>query len=181
MILKLIGIFWLGAAALGATTLSLVTVFEPITLHGTDADEAGDGVGEGLQATVIPRRMVLSGAFPEALVEAIPTPHELASNDPGYTVGEVNLLVLCSVGLAAEIVDHELRVEVDVGSMSVPAQLRLTERQVVELAIVAIRKTLEAYQKPQAGRLAVKIAITGAEGPRAALAELGCDFGIEGG
>ena len=181
---RLLGILWFGATALGATTLSLVTVFEPVTLHGTDVDdvdEAGAEDGAGVQATVIGRSMVLSGAFPEVLVEAIAMPHQLPSNDPGYDVDEANLLVLCQIGIAAEMVEGELRVELDVAKLDVPAKLGLTAEQAVKLAVVAIRKTLETYQKVQPQRLEVNIAITGAEPPREELVKLACRFGIEGG
>ncbi|MCH7227443.1 hypothetical protein [Haloferula sp. A504] len=164
----------------GATTISVVPIYEPITLHGTDVDEAISEIGEALQATVMPRPMALSGAFPETLVEAVRTTHELPGNDPNYTVDEVNLLVLCRVGVAAEIVDQKLEVSLDVGEMVVPEGIDLTERQVIRLAIVAIRKTLEVYQEPQPDRLEVKIAIVGAGDQREGLGELACHFEIEG-
>jgi hypothetical protein len=164
----------------GATTISVVPIYEPITLHGTDVDEAISEIGEALQATVMPRPMALSGAFPETLVEAVRTPHQLPGNDPNYTVDEVNLLVLCRVGVAAEIVDQKLEVSLDVGEMVVPEGIDLTERQVIRLAIVAIRKTLEVYQEPQPDRLEVRIAIVGAGDQREGLGELACHFEIEG-
>ena len=178
---RLFGILCFGATVLGATTLSLVTVFEPVTLRGTDVDDADEEHGEGLQATVIARPMVLSGAFPEVIVEAISMPHELPSNDPGYDVAEANLLVLCQIGIAAEMVDGGMRATLDVGNLSVPAELGLTEVQVVGLAVSAIRKTLENYQKQQPQPLPVKISISGAEPPREELGKLACEFEIRGG
>lgn len=180
MILRILGVLGLGMVALGATTLSVVPIFEPITLHGTDVDEAVSETGEALQATVIARPMALSGAFPETLVDAVRTAHRLPTNDPNYGVTEVNLLVLCRVGVAAEIVDQKLRVRLDVADMEIPEGIDLTERQVIKLAIVAIRKTLEAYQKPQPDHLDVAISILGAEGERQGLEELECRFEIEG-
>jgi hypothetical protein len=108
-------------------------------------------------------------------------PHELPSNDPGYDVPEANLLVLCRIGVAAEVVDRELRVTFDVGTLEVPATLGLSGEQALKLAIAAVRRTLETYQKDQPHRLAVKIAIRGAEPPREELGKLACEFGIDGG
>lgn len=173
----------LGASCLTGTgtTISVVPVFEPVTLRGSDVDEAVSETGEALQAAVVSRPMALSGAFPETLVDAIRTPHQLPTNDPNYVIDEVNLLVLCRVGIAAEIVDEVLKVELDVGGILIPEGIDLTERQVLKLAIVAVRKTLEAYQLPQQDRLKVRIVISRAAGERIALRELECEFEIKGG
>lgn len=180
MILKILALVLGGFSLVGATTISVVPIYEPITLHGTDVDEAISEIGEALQATVLPRPMALSGAFPETLVEAVRTTHRLPGNDPNYAVDEVNLMVLCRVGVSAEIVEQELRVALDVGEMAIPEEIDLTERQVVRLAIVAIRKTLEVYQEPQPDRLKVKVSIVGAGEERKGLGELACRFEIEG-
>ena len=56
-----------------ATTISVVPVYEPISLHGSDVDDIISDTGEALQATVLSRPMALTGAFPEDLVAAIRT------------------------------------------------------------------------------------------------------------
>ncbi len=180
MLLKSLSVLSFGVFTLGATTISVVPIHEPVSLHGTDVDEAVSETGEALQATVISRPMALSGAFPETLVEAVRTPHRLPTNDPNYAVEEVNLLVMCRVGVAAEIVDGELQVGLDVAEMAIPEGIDLTERQVIKLAIVAVRKTLEAYQEPQPDRLVVAVSIIGAGEGRESLSELDCRFEIEG-
>jgi hypothetical protein len=169
------------AGLVSGTTLSVVPVFEPISLRGTDVDGGFTDIGEALQATVVSRPMALSGAFPETLVEAIRTSHRLPSNDPEYAPREANLLVLCRVTLAAEMVGRELHVGLDVSRMEVPEGVDLTDRQVVKLAIVAIRKTLEIYQSPQPEMLPVVFRVVGAPPDKASLAELGCSFEIAGG
>ena len=180
MISKVLALIASGISLVAATTISVVPIYEPITLHGTDVDEAISEIGEALQATVLPRPMALSGAFPETLVEAVRTSHRLPGNDPNYTVDEVNLMVLCRVGVTAEIVDQKLQVALDVSEMVIPEEIDLTERQVIRLAIVAIRKTLEVYQEPQPDRLEVAISIVGADEGREGLGELACRFEIEG-
>ena len=62
------------AAACFATTITVVPIYEPLSLHGTDADGDLSDVGEALRATVMPRPMALSGAFPETLVDSIRSP-----------------------------------------------------------------------------------------------------------
>ena len=86
---------FLGATAI-ASTITIVPVFEPISLHGTDGDEAISEIGAALQASVMSRPMALTGAFPEVLVDAIRSPHLIPTNHPNYKVEEANLLVLCN-------------------------------------------------------------------------------------
>ena len=91
----------LASAAL-ATTITVVPIFEPLSLHGTDGDEAISEIGGTLQASVMSRPMALTGAFPEVLVDAIRNPHLIPTNNPNYKVQEANLLVLCNIGINAE-------------------------------------------------------------------------------
>ncbi|HEY8961360.1 MAG TPA: hypothetical protein VIM57_04080, partial [Luteolibacter sp.] len=80
-------------ASAQATTITVVPVFEPLSLHGTDVDEVIAETGEALQATVMPRPMALTGAFPEVLIESIRSPHKIPTNNPNYKTTEANLLV----------------------------------------------------------------------------------------
>lgn len=178
--MKVLILLVFSALLASATTISVIPVFVPITLHGTDVDGSVDEIGEALQATVLSRPMALSGAFPEALIEAVKTPHRLPSNDPNYTVDEVNLLILCHVKVAAELTAEKLLIELDVTELKVPAEVDLTKRQVVRLAIVAIRKTLDAYQKPQTDDLKVKISIANKDDPTDPIKDLGSEFIVEG-
>lgn len=163
------------------TTLSVVSVFEPLSMHGTDVDAGITDTGEALQATVESRPMALTGAMPEVLVEAIRTPHRFPSNNPNYKVEEVNLLVVCRIGISAEIEEEGLRVALDVSGLTVPEPVDLTARQVIKLALVAIRKTLEAYQRPQIQPLKVRVVIEGTDEGSASLADLATVYTLEGG
>lgn len=165
---------------LAATTISVVPVFEPISLHDTDVDEVITDTGEALQATVISRPMALTGAFPETLIESIRTPHKLPNNNPNYDVEEVNLLVLCNIGISAELTDDGLTVKFDVAKLSIPEGVDLTVRQVLKLGIVAVRKTLEIYQTPQPDPLVVKIRIVGTDEGTVSLTDLDSEFELEG-
>lgn len=161
-----------------ATTIMVVPVFEPLSLHGTDGDEAISDTGEALQACVMSRPKALTGAMPEVLVESIRSPHLIPSNNPNYTVQEANLLVLANIGINAELTPAGLTITLDVAQLSIPPEVDLTARQILKLAIVALRKTLEDYQRPQAHPLAVTLVIAGAVDDRAGLGDLAADFTI---
>ena len=159
-----------------ATTISVVPVYEPISLHGTDVDDIISDTGEALQATVLARPMALTGAFPEDLVLAIRTPHQLPTNNPNYKVTETNLLVLCNVGISAETTGEGLLVSLDVSKLSIPAEVDLTSRQLLKLTLVALQRTLEVYQSPQTEPLKVVITIDGTTENNASLKDIGATF-----
>jgi hypothetical protein len=169
----------LGVSAI-ASTITVKAVYEPISLHGTDGDEAISDVGAALQASVMPRPRALTGAFPEVLVDAIRSPHQIPTNSPNYKVQEANLLVLCNVGIGAEMTGGTLTVRLDVSGLAIPAEVDLTTRQILNLAIIALKKTLEDYQREQSQGLPVELLIVGAEGPKAGLLDLGAKFTIPG-
>ena len=154
----------------------VVPIFEPLSLHGTDGDEAITDIGEALQASVMARPMALTGAFPEVLVDAIRTPHSIPTNNPNYQVKEVNLLVLCDVGIDGRMTEEGLVVTFNIAKLSIPADVDLTSRQVLKLAMIALRKTLEQYHGPQPDPLKVKVAIEGADDAKASLMDLGTSF-----
>lgn len=162
-----------------ATTISVVPIHEPISLHGTDVDDIISETGEALQATVLARPMALTGAFPEVLVESIRTPHKLPTNNPNYTVEEANLLVLCNVGIGAELTDEGLLVKIDVSELSIPQEVDITSRQLLRLTLVALRRTLEEYHRPQTDPLNVIVAITGTSENNASLMDLQVTFTLE--
>ncbi len=164
--------------ALPASTITVVPVYEPLSLHGTDGDEAISEIGEALQAAVCPRPMAMTGAFPEVLVDAIRTPHAFPTNHPNYDVKEANLLVLCDVGISGEMTEEGLLVRLDVGKLSIPPEVDLTSRQVLRLAIVALRKTLEEYQAPQLQPLTVTVEVEGTDEGKAGLRDLGVTFEV---
>lgn len=178
--MKIIALLAVLACPLAATTISVVPIFEPISLHDTDVDEVITDTGEALQATVISRPMALTGAFPETLIESIRSPHRLPSNNPNYKVEEANLLVLCNIGIAAEVSDEGLKVKFDVAKLSIPDGVDLTVRQVLKLGIVAVRKTLEIYQAPQSDPLLVRIRIVGTDEGTVSLTDLDSEFELEG-
>ena len=177
---------WLAFCLLGgfltsatfASTIMVVPIFEPLSLHGTDGDEAISEIGAALQASVMPRPMALTGAFPEVLVDAIRSPHLIPTNNPNYKVQETNLLVLCNVGISGEMIEGVLTVRLDVAQLAIPADVDLTTRQILNLAIIALRKTLDQYQRPQTQPLQVSVIIDGTDDAKASLRDLGTKFVI---
>jgi len=178
--MRIAALFLSCVAPLAATTIQVVPVYEPLSLHGTDVDDAITETGEALQATVMPRPMALSGAIPEDLVMAIARPHRLPSNDPRYKVVEANLLVLCGIAVDAELTRDGLRVGLDISRLSIPEEVDLTVRQLLKLAIVAVRKTLEVYQEPQRDPLRVSLRIAGTDEGTESLRDLDVEFTLEG-
>lgn len=65
MRILLLSLFLAGFTGLcaSATTITVVPIFEPLSLHGTDGDEAISEIGAALQASVMPRPMALTGAL----------------------------------------------------------------------------------------------------------------------
>lgn len=171
---------WLLCGGLSASTIMMVPIFEPLSLHGTDGDEAISAIGEALQAAVMSRPMALTGAFPENLVDAIRTPHLIPTNHPNYKVQEANLLVLCNIGISGEITDGVLTVKLNVAELVIPPEVDLTTRQILKLAIIALRKTLDDYQHPQTQALNVVVLIDGTDDAKASLHDLGVKFTING-
>lgn len=159
-----------------ATTISVVPIYEPLTLHGTDTGDIITDIGEALQATVMPRPMALTGAIPEALVEAIRTPHTIPTNSPNYNVKEANLLVLCNLSLAAKMEADGMLVTLDVSKLRIPDDIDMTSRQLIRITFAALQKTLEEYQRQQNQPLHVQIKIEGTTEKNATLKELEATF-----
>lgn len=159
-----------------ASTISIIPIHEPLSLHGTDVDDIITDIGEALRATVMPRPMALSGAFPEVLVEAIRTPHPVPSNSENYKVLEANLLVLCNVGISAEMTDEGLTVNFDISKLDIPQEVDITSRQLLKLTFVALQKTLEPYQVQQTEPLHVDVKIIGTTEDNESLKDLQATF-----
>jgi hypothetical protein len=164
--------------AASASTITVVPIYEPLSLHGTDGDEAISDVGEALQASVMARPMALTGAFPEVLIDSIKSPHQVPTNNPNYKVVEANLLVICDILIGGKMTEDGLLVSLDITNLTIPPEVDLTSRQVLKLALIAVRKTLEEYQRPQTQPLKVTVEIDGAVEGKASLADLGVKFTI---
>jgi len=165
----------------GASTITVASVHEPLSLHGADNDEVTTEVGEALQACVLARPMALTGDFPETLVRSIRTPHTFPSNNPNYQVREANLLILSGITLDAQSTEQGLVVRIACHNMNIPPEVDLTARQILRLTTVAIRKTLEDYQKIQTELLRVHLIIEASGEAKTHLEALGTTFQIPGG
>lgn len=164
-----------------ATVIDVVSIHQPLSLHGSDVDDEVDDTGESLQAAIHSRPMAMTGAFPEVLVEAIAMPHQLPTNNPNYAIKEVNLLVLCGLKVSAEMDDSgELQVEINVANFAIPEDVDLTARQVLKLVSGSVRKTLAEYNGNQKDELRVLLRIVGTNESNRSLEDLGARYKIPG-
>jgi hypothetical protein len=161
-----------------ATTLEVLSVYQPLSLHGTDIDHEFEG--EAIQAQIFSTPFVLSGAMPENLVAAIAKPHRL----PGpvnYDIKESNLLVLYQVGLEAHFSEQDiLIVTFDLSKMSAPDKVELPIRTVLRLSIAALKKSLSEYHHAENEDLKVRVEITGTNEKNQTLKDLDGSFTIKG-
>ena len=155
-----------------AITIEVVRVFQPISLHGTDgAGDVEDGE-QVLQAAVMSRPVALAGAIPEDLVKAVAAPCRIPTNTPAYEVVESNLLLLCGIDLGVDMLQERLLVTLDVSQLKIPEEVDLTARQVLNLTIRAVRKTLEGYYAHGGEKLLWEVRITGTGEATASLKDL---------
>ena len=161
-----------------ATTILVTPIFEPLSLHETDGDEAVSQTGDALQACVMSRPHAITGAVPEDLVHAIRRSHKIPSNNDNYQVQEANLLMLTGITVLAHKEGRTLNVRLNVANMNIPSEVDLTSSQILRLTIVAVRKTLEVYQADQGKTLPVKLMIEGTNELNAGLKDLNAEFTI---
>lgn len=128
-----------------AVTKEVVRVFCPASYHDTDSASEYGVQGDLVQAAVMDRPMVLSGAFPEDLVKAVFAPLRLPSNNPTYEVEEANLLVLCELAVQAEREGESLEVVIDCAQLQIPEVVELSAQQVLSMAVESLRRTLRLY------------------------------------
>jgi hypothetical protein len=161
-----------------ATTIMVVPIFEPLSLHGTDGDEAISDTGEALQACVMSRPMAMTGAFPEVLVDAIRSPHLVPTNNPNYKVQETNLLVLANIGISGEMTVEGLTVRLDVSQLAIPRMsISPPARSSSSPSSRSARPSMST--RPEQDKpLAVTLVIEGADENKANLRDLGAQFVI---
>ncbi len=160
-----------------AVTLEVVELYQPLSLHRTDG--VGETLGEEdpVQAGVFARPYAVTGAMPEDLVKAVAAPHRIATNSEGYEVEDANLLNLCGVALSSEMKVNRLLVRFDMGNFKLPEDLDLTARQVIQLSIIAVERTLRSYFRNFKDEvLSVSIGIIGTTDGNQSLKELAKRF-----
>ncbi len=160
-----------------AVTLEVVELYQPLSLHRTDG--VGETLGEEdpVQAGVFARPYAVTGAMPEDLVKAVAAPHRIATNSEGYEVEDANLLNLCGVALSSEMKVNRLLVRFDMGNFKLPEDLDLTARQVIQLSIIAVERTLRSYFRNFKDEvLSVSIGIIGTTDGNESLKELAKRF-----
>ena len=175
---KITALFLASITLAGATTLDVLRVYQPLSLHGTDVDH--DFEGQPVAARIFARPMVLSGAMPENLVAAIATPHRMPSTF-NYDVKECNLLTLYGVDVTGSMVDSgELVVAFNLAKVKIPEGVELPLRTVLKLSIKALKQTLSEYHHVENKPMKVKITITGTTAKNISLGDLAERFVVTG-
>lgn len=128
-----------------AITKEVVRVFQPISYHDTDSVTEYGVKGELVQAAVLARQVVLSGAFPEDLIHAVAMPFSFATNNATYEVEEANLLLLCGIDFEVELQNELLEVTIDCSELSIPEAVELSPQQILQMTIESIRRTVRIY------------------------------------
>lgn len=143
------------------------------SLHGTDIGE--DFKGEAIQVRISQFPVVVVGALPESLIDAVAAPHKMPGPD-SYKVPEVNLLVLCGIELTPEMTADSFEVTFDLSKLNIPEEVELSIRTVLELSIKSVRETLNTFYLESQSAQLVKIEITGTNPKNATLKNLATEF-----
>jgi hypothetical protein len=125
---------------------SLVQVYQPTSLLGTEGEDDPLGTGEWMAATIVSRPVIIGGAFPESPVYAVSLPHRIAGATEGFPQ-ESNLIVIVGGKVHAEWGESEHRIIADFSKATVPENLGVTLIQVMKLTAVCLQKTLGAEQE----------------------------------
>jgi hypothetical protein len=127
---------------------SLMQVYQPTSLLGTEMDGDPLGTGESICATIVSRPVLVGGAFPESPVDAISLPHRIAGAGKNFP-DESNLIVMVGGRVHAECGDKEHRIIADFSKAKVPENLGVTLLQVMKLTALCLNKTLgKEHERP---------------------------------
>ncbi|MDQ8189503.1 hypothetical protein [Roseibacillus persicicus] len=177
--MKVIFLSLLMLGSVSGVTKEVVRVFQPVSYHDTDSASEYGVKGQLVQAAVVDRPVVLSGAFPEDLVKSVAMPHRLPTNNPTYEVEEVNLLLICGLALEVTRSENSIEVVLDCAGLKVPETVELTPRQIISMTIEAIRRTLRVYYQEGAhDTFECHLTLSGLAEEHAKLAELKADFQV---
>jgi len=129
-----------------ASTIELARIFSPLTLVDTGTASNLQQDGEPLPVAIMERPIAISGRVPEALIEAVAIPFAIDTNQPQlYQVSEANLIALCGVEIEAFIDEaDDLNIKLIMPSKEAVQDIDITLKQLVELILMSIEKTLSA-------------------------------------
>lgn len=150
--MKMLLITLLLANLASGVTREVVQVFQPLSFHFTDTAAEFGPKGDLVQANVISRPMVLSGAFPEDLAKAVTMSCRLDSNNPTYDIEEVNLAKLCGLTLEASRLEETVEIVIDCSKAKVPEEIEVGLDVVLQMMVECIRRTLRVYYQESGHR-----------------------------
>lgn len=127
---------------------SLIEVYQPTSLLGTELDGDPLGTGEWICATIVSRPVIIGGAFPEDPVHAVSLPHKIAGAPDGFP-RESNLIVLAGGNVHAKWGQSEDQIIADFSKAMVPENLGVTLIQVMKMTALCLQETLGTqHEKP---------------------------------
>lgn len=137
---------------------SLMQIYQPTSLLGTELDGDPLGTGESISATIVSRPILVGGAFPESPVQAISLPHRISGAGKNFP-DESNLIVLVGGKIHAVHGEKEHQIIADFSGAKVPENLGVTLVQVMKITALCLQKTLGTqHDRP------IKITWLGPEG-----------------
>lgn len=140
----ILGFSFILSSLLGASTMSVHEVWQPLSLHGTDVDGVAENESGIDYAVVMSRPMVLSGALPENLVHAVALPHKMASIGR-YAVTEANLVRLYNIQMRTDFNEQGLKITLDLSKVKEVSGIDTDLLSAVKLTIRALKATLDSY------------------------------------
>ncbi|MBK1884622.1 hypothetical protein JIN85_19555 [Luteolibacter pohnpeiensis] len=127
---------------------SIIEVYQPTSLLGTESEGNPLGTGEWMAATIVSRPVIIGGAFPESPVHAVTLPHKIAGAPDGFPE-ESNLIVIVGGDVRAEWGQTEDQIIADFSKAKLPENLGVTLIQVMKMTALCLDKTLGTqHEKP---------------------------------
>jgi hypothetical protein len=139
--LTLLAIFIVSLPGLVRADSSLMQVYQPTSLLGTQLDGDPLRTGDSICATIVSRPVLVGGAFPESPVDAISLPHRIAGAGEGFPQ-ESNLIVLVGGKIHAEHGEKEHQIIADFSKAKVPENLGVSLVEVMKITALCMSKTL---------------------------------------
>lgn len=118
-------------------------VAQPLSLLGTEADGDPLGDGESIAAIIMTRPTVVGGTFPESVVQAMRSPHQIADAPENFPK-ESNLIVMVGAKITAEWGEANHAVIADFPQADIVEEAGATLLQLMQLTAICLQKNLES-------------------------------------
>ena len=113
----------------------LIDVYQPTSLSGTEMEGDPLGTGEGINAVIVSRPVVVDWFFPKSTVHAISLPHKIANSPDGFPE-ESNLIVTVGGNVYVKSGEAEDQIIADFSKAMVPKRFGVTLIQVMKMTAI---------------------------------------------